>query len=622
VIDGSGARQWSLRRLLDYGFDSKTAMWNESAGYSANVVGDYLECLDMLDHVFGIDLLPQMPILPRATIALPQYLLPNGRTVGFGDSRYDFLRTFALERLLAYAERHGQDAEAKKYATLLAALRASADAPRAAGGDGLHALFSRARAGKEPVRHALEKIWNYQTPTFFAPNTSWLIQRNGYDREDARENALVISQAGSSGNHAHANGIAMELYAKGLSLAPESGRGSGYFQLDHSEYYSQFPAHNTVVVDGLSTYKSMKSNHPLTVQAVYPQPGTAAAAAFPWVTFSNVSLLEPETDADQMRVLGTVRLDEKSGYFVDIFRSRRRNGKDKYHDYIYHNLGQSMRFMSGARPLASVPSQRLAFADGDLIGYDYWYDRKSLKSEQPLKARFDLKLPDRAVSMSAWLQGAGTREFFSVQAPPSTAWPTGMLPAGLDRMPLQTLVIRQSGEAWSRPFTAVLEAAGDDAPNAVLDVEEIIPAGGAGHAVGLRVSAAGGRHQTIMSNDGDGIVFAHAGQRLAGRYGIVAERGGSLDYLFLGHGREVAGQGFAIVARRDDTSAAVWQAQGHWFYTGNHPAQLRVPADSWPRELALPSGGRIMRIRSRTIAVDGRAMRVFEMPPMAATRVR
>ncbi|MDB5918956.1 MAG: hypothetical protein JWR40_3190 [Massilia sp.] len=151
----------------------------------------------------------------------------------------------------------------------------------------------------------------------------------------------------------------------------------------------------------------------MSLQAVSPQPGSAAAAALPLATFADVAFREPETDADQQRVLGTVRLDDKTGYFVDIFRSRRRDGKDRHHDYIYHNLGQSMQLQTPAgQPLATAPTARLAFADGDPTGYDYWWDRKSLASSQPLKARFDRKLPDSAVSMTAWLQGSSGREFF------------------------------------------------------------------------------------------------------------------------------------------------------------------------------------------------------------------
>ena len=622
VVDGSGARQWSLKRLLDYGYDSKTAIWNESPAYSINVLGDYVECLEMLDRVFGIDLLPAMPMVQRAATALPQYLLPNGRTVGFGDTRYDFLRTAAIERLQAYLARHGRTGEASEQARLLAAIRGAGGSQGMRPGAGsLHALIGDEAALSSAAAPA--SIRDYQTPTFYAPNASWLIQRNGYTRDDAAEDALVISQAGSGGNHAHANGIAMELYAKGYSLAPESGRGSGYLQNDYFEYYSQFPSHNTVVVDGTSTYPPMKSNHPLSVQGVYPQPGTPAAAAFPWATFSDVSFTEPATDAEQRRVLGTVRLDDRNAYFVDIFRSRRRNGNDRHHDYIYHNLGQAMGFAGeGGQALAAGATTKLNFGEGDLVGYDYWRNKQSLKYARPLQARFDLKLPDRSLAMVAWLQGDARREFFSLQAPPSTAWSGATLPAGIDSMPLQTLVIRQAGEAWARPFAAVFEALRDGAPASVQSVEEVNVANGAGHATALRVTAAGGRKQTIIAGDGDAVSYAGAGARLVGRYGIVAEREGKLDYLFLGHGREVGGQGAAIHASAAGASAALWQTEGKWFYTGSVPARLQVPAGAWPGELALRSGGKLTRLRGRKAMVGALPVLVFDMPAVGAVQIR
>ena len=54
----------------------------------------------------------------------------------------------------------------------------------------------------------------------------------------------------------------MELYGKGLPLGPDAGIGlTLYSGQDYLEYYSQFPAHNTVCVDGISAYPVMKSNH-------------------------------------------------------------------------------------------------------------------------------------------------------------------------------------------------------------------------------------------------------------------------------------------------------------------------------------------------------------------------
>ena len=606
VLEEGAARQWPLRRLHDHGYDPATGIWNESPGYSMGVANDFMECVELLDEVFGIDVLPDLPALPRAARALPQYLLPNGRTVGFGDTRYETPRTGAVARLLAHARRHGKADDAAAYATLLATLRGTDEGGNE---DPVHALLQTAQA---PAA-APASLAAYQTPTFYAPNASWLVQRSGYDGPDA----LAISVAGSSGNHAHANGIAMELYAQGLSLAPESGRGSGYLQNDHLEYYSQFPAHNTVVVDGVSAYPSMKSNHPLALLGAYPAPGSPADQAFPWATFGAVAFREPETDAEQQRVLGIVRVDGTHGYFVDIFRSRRRDGKDRYHDYLYHNLGQSLRFLDAAgRPLATTPSDRLSFADGDLIGYDYWHDRASLASRAPLQARFDLQLSGKPHTMTAWLQGGAGREFFSVLAPPSTAWSAGMLPREIERAPLPTLVIRQAGEAWVRPFTAVFEP-GDGGPAHVLGVEQV----GDGHALALRVRTADGGRQTIFSGDTGDAVFRRDGQRLRGRYGIAAERDGQLHYLFLGQGREIASSGYALAAT-DDAAAALWRQDGRWRFSADRPVRLQVPAADWPAHLDVTVDGRITRIAGRRRQAGGRPVLEYTLPALAATTIR
>jgi len=606
VLTEGAPRQWPLRRLHDHGYDPATGIWNESPGYSMGVANDFMECVELLDEVFGIDVLPDLPALPRAARALPQYLLPNGRTVGFGDTRYETPRTGAIARLLAHARRHGRTDDAAAYATLLATLHGTSESGNE---DAVHALLETAKA--PPA--AAAGVADYQTPTFYASNASWLVQRSGYAGPDA----LAISIAGSSGNHAHANGIAMELYAQGLSLAPESGRGSGYLQNDHLEYYSQFPAHNTVVVDGVSAYPSMKSNHPLTLLGAYPAPGSPADKAFPWATFGAVAFREPETDAEQQRVLGIVRVDARHGYFVDIFRSRRRDGKDRYHDYLYHNLGQSLRFLDAAgTPLATRPSERLGFADGDLIGYDYWRDRTSLASPAPLRARFDLQLAGKPHTMTAWLQGGAGREFFSVLAPPSTAWSAGMLPREIERAPLPTLVIRQAGEAWLRPFTAVFEP-GDGGPAQVLGVEQV----GDGHALALRVRTADGGRQTIVSGAAGDAVFARDGQRLRGRYGIAAERDGTLLYLFLGQGREIASSGYALSAP-GDAAAALWRQDGRWLFSADRPVRLQVPASDWPAHLDIAVDGRTMRIAARRRQVDGRSVLDYALPALAATIIR
>ena len=112
-------------------------------------------------------------------------------------------------------------------------------------------------------------------------------------------NSLMISLNASEGNHMHANGISMELYGKGYVLGPDAGIGLFlYSGLDYAEYYSQSPSHNTVCVDGISSYPVMKSNHSFDLLSCFPasaEPGKG----FTSVTYSQVAFREPESRADQ-----------------------------------------------------------------------------------------------------------------------------------------------------------------------------------------------------------------------------------------------------------------------------------------------------------------------------------
>lgn len=47
------------------------------------------------------------------------------------------------------------------------------------------------------------------------------------------------------------------------------------------------------------------------------------------VSYSEVFFREPESQADQNRMMSIVTTGEKNGYYVDIFRSRKVEGGDK-----------------------------------------------------------------------------------------------------------------------------------------------------------------------------------------------------------------------------------------------------------------------------------------------------
>lgn len=229
VVNQNSIRQWSISKLIDFGFDKKSKTWYESPGYSNTVLGTLCDFANMLDEKVGIDLFSKHPILTDAVKTSAEYLFPNRMIAGWGDTHPGYLGTGAIDNILKYATRH-------KNKSLISDMN----------------ILKKAVAPDAPS----SEIERYTSRLFYAPNVSWLAMRTGMDKQ----HDLMASLNGSLGNHAHANGISLELYGKGYVLGPDAGIGKNlYSGLDYAEYYSQMPAHNTVVVDGVSSYPVMMS---------------------------------------------------------------------------------------------------------------------------------------------------------------------------------------------------------------------------------------------------------------------------------------------------------------------------------------------------------------------------
>lgn len=469
VLNKSSIRQWGMKRMADHCFDDNTAIWYESPGYSTTVLNDFASFANRMDVEAGMDLFKELPVLKRAVMASPQYLMPNRMICGFGDTHPNYLNTRAADQVLEYARRHGDTQTEKEFGALKDAI--AADAPK-------------------------ESVERYVSPSFYAPNVSWLMQRTGMD---ARHD-LAVSLNGSLGNHMHANGISMELYGKGFVLGPDGGIGRTlYSGDDYKEYYSQFPAHNTVCVNGKSGYAVMMSNHAFKVEARYPD--TNERGAFVPATFSQVSFIEPETQARQMRTNGIVKTSDTGGYYVDIFRSRADGGGQQFHDYFYHNLGQTMTLTGTAgEDLGLKPSEELAFAGGNLYAYSYLYDKKSARTAGDVKAVFTTECPDgRKIDMTMWMQGYDGREVFRALSPANLEYERlpKFMPYNVGEQPVLTYVARQHGDAWTKPYVAVFEPSDSGEPSEIQTVEFFKPSGK--DAVGIKVVMKNGRTDYIFS---------------------------------------------------------------------------------------------------------------------------
>ena len=460
-LNQSSLRQWSIKKLADYGFDPETKIWFESPGYSIGVVKDFVVFADMMDREAGVDVLKSVPIITEAVFAAAQYLFPNRMICGFGDTHPNYISSQIADLLIAYAERHGNQT-----------------------------LKERAEAFRRAILPdaSVSEIEKYVSKTFYSPNVSWLVQRSGMDKQ----HDLMVSLNGALGNHQHANGISMELYGKGFVLAPDAGIGKVlYSGDDYKEYYSRFPAHNTVCVDGVSDHPVMMAQHPFEVQFL-----KAADNA----SVSQVSFLEPETQSTQLRTNGIVKT-EKGGYYVDIFRSKRNNGKDKFHDYFYHNLGQQMTLTAADNSdLNLQPTEELAFAGGHLYAYSYIWDKHSTYTDKDVKATFTTTCPDgRKIDMTMWMRGNKNREVFRALSPVNMEYERlpKFMPYKVDEQPVLTYVARQHGDAWSNPFVAIYEPSDSNEPSEISKVEFFTPK--EKDATGIKVTLKSGRIDTIVS---------------------------------------------------------------------------------------------------------------------------
>ena len=575
VLNRSSIRQWSLKKLADYGYDLQTGIWAECPGYSAVVLNDYTGFTTLFDRNLGFDLTQELPVIPRAVAAMPQYLFPNRMVCGFGDTHPAPLSTTPVKRMIQNAQANGKPEQEKYFTALLKCLDPSAGEAEASKRVpvAVTSFFEDKPLSLSGGDNATA-IESYVSSFFHAPNVSWLVQRNGMDAR----HSLMVSLNGSLGNHMHANGISMELYGKGYVLGPDAGIGQNlYSGLDYAEYYSQFPSHNTVCVDGVSSYPVMKSHHAFELLSGYPgqvEPGSG----FPQVTYSEVYFREPETQADQTRLNSIVTLGEKGGYYVDIFRSRKVKGGDKMHDYFYHNLGQSMTLTaSDGSDLDLQPTEELAFAGAHLYAYSYLFNKKSARTARDVKAVFTMKMAGGDdIAMNLWMKGEADREVFTALSPMTEGLSRiKNMPYSIKDQPTLTFVARQDGEAWSRPFVAIYEPSSVHEPELIQSVTfPEVASEGEGSQVAISIQLKDGRHDLILSSDrADGVCEA-AGLSAKASYALWRRSADGKDELFfLGNGTQMHTSDVSLQAACPVSVLIEHKADG-WYYDASGTCTL------------------------------------------------
>lgn len=575
ILNQSSARQWSLSKFMDYGYDLKTGIWNECPGYAQGVTRDLVSFIKDYDNTFNQNLLNYTPVMSEAVKVIPQYLFPNNQITAFGDTYYGGLNTDAFGDMVRlsqkYDNREGEELFTKMLKLFDTNWSRNENEQRKLPGQ-ISSFFT---AKPLQLNKNIEKgsLKDFVTQTFYAPNVSWFVQRNKYDD---KKNGLMISKYGSYGNHAHSNGVAIELYGKGHVLGAESGIGSTYFEKPYLEYYSQFPAHNTVMVDGISKYPEMLSNHPFDLLSCYPEPGKKDGF-YKDITFADVYFLEPESRSDQNRLTSIISTGETTGYYVDIFRSKKQQGGERFHDYFYHNLGQELFIQDiKGNHLDLKTNDEMGFAGGHLFALDYMWDKKSAKTDDNYQAIWKMSYLDgNHVYMNLWMKGYEGREVFSIKAPPCRAFRNNNdFPYEVNKAPFLTIAARQHGEAWSRPFVSVFEPTTESEGSSIESIQYFSPddkSKVSSDFVGIIVESKSGRVDYIFSSIEDEVV-SYKDMKTIATYAVVSEQGDDFT-LFMGNGYSIESNGLKIETK-DKSNAILEFKSGEYYFTCDKPVTV------------------------------------------------
>ncbi|MBE6288063.1 MAG: six-hairpin glycosidase [Mediterranea massiliensis] len=580
VLNQSTIRQWSLKQLADYGYDARTGIWAECPGYSQVVLNDYTDLVTIFHRNFGKDLLQDIPVIARAAKNNFQYLFPDRMYIGFGDTHPGTLNPAIYRRLIANAQQYNKPEEEALFTSLLKLLQPEKNHPTQLKEMpvAVTSFFSEKPLQINPAIPAAD-INDFVTPTFYAPNASWLVQRNGMHPR----HSLMIALNASEGNHMHANGISMELYGKGYRLAPDAGIGFySYSGQDYLEYYSQFPSHNTVCVDGISSYPVMKSNHSFKLLNLYP--ASEADVAYPTISYSNLYFREPESQADQTRLMSIVTTSATTGYYVDIFRSRKVEGNDKMHDYFYHNMGRQMTLTATDNTdLNLQPTEELSFAGAHLYAYSYIYNKKSALTDRDVKATFTIPMPDKDdISMTMWMKGEPQRKVFAALSPPTEGLSRlqGM-PYNMKEEPTLTFVARQQGEAWKRPFVAIYEPSSLQEPATIHKVSfPEVEADADGSHVAIKVEHINNRRDYIISSDNPAHRVQCADMTLSATYGVWVQTSQGTEQVFMGGGTRLQIPDLEISAL-EVSDVMLQKKNGDWYYTTSAPCLLKIQGQEY-----------------------------------------
>lgn len=496
--------------------------WKEPGGYHNYPVSNLLLASLALEKN-GYDVFRRFPALFKASFAMLKYSFPNLTDGGFGDTGRASQSGESLEIGLIGAVKYNSP----ELPEMLASMKKLIE-----GG-----MYKREQSGYLGLLCFLSGLPE-ATTTYQWPRTGKLdfarffLQRNGMDVQ----NGLMVGVQGATYNHNHCNGMAMELYGLGEVLGIDAGTGPNYEHPLHRNYYSQWAAHNTVVAAGSSSSvpfsgaAGAKNIGQIELAAMEPLPDQKAVS--PAYSFTDTRYFDKSTHTNQSRTLSIVRTSEKSGYYIDIFRS----DNSVSNDYVYHNIGDQLSFLSEKREPLSTVSTSYPLSGKDYPGFRFFTDVHKLDNYSGnIIARFSIRDANSSdLFLQALIAGNEGRTYYQAMSPKTKT--SGRQYSGKT---LPVFTIRTEKEAGSKPFVVVFEPyRGENAYT--IDHISLAERTDGKDFTSLKVFLKDNSSQQIFQSVDNSKTFSDNLWKFRGYFGIVGLTGNKVSSLYLGKGKELS----------------------------------------------------------------------------------
>ena len=571
-LDKDTEQQASLNTVAKM-YKNPGDIWPESLGYSRHVTTLSIYLMTALDRIYPeLGLGKRYSNIPESLTAFYNLQFPNADYPFFGDGHRHYEVEYDIyEMALQLATINGQEDQASTFSDFLSSSMVSDKYDRGA--------LAPRRYGASPYLIPLQLLWsladldgdkneNVEPPrprTVHLPHAGMTIQRNISDKQPT-EDSLMAFTAGGSYIHGHATGMDMELYGQGYVLGIDGGKG-GYGTDMHENYYRLFAAHNSVISNGASGSQGGWVNMGINqVTPVALEPTVESAGVSPDHSFATSEFYDEfnlVAPADHERTIALIKLSDKRGYYLDIFRARS-DTPAQFHDYVYHNIGDTLDITTSGETVA-MSNDEDRYQASDQIpwenhhvyqhpGWHFFTDvESSSSSDGPYEVTFTAsKLGDKPITMRALIPAGLSSEISQMNAPKSygAAKP-------YNEEPLPTFALRHEGEAWSNPFAVVYESHTDKP--AVKSVERLMADG---IFKGVKVSSHVEGHELIQyvlmqESIDDEYTNEELGIRFKGRFGVITLEGdGTLRNIYIGNGHHLNYGDFTVSA--DNTTHAAF----------------------------------------------------------------